>query len=166
MAEEAITGKWLEELGFREQTHIVFHIGKFYIWDRKFFGVGSTCPGNRRQIAQVESRQHLLEILRALRVDFNDPDAKVLLHRISRQLPGKNTCPEGLVQCEKCTPSPEPEKFVAQWECVVTKQTGGDTVCCDAKLINGTGDDLEFWEIEVPGNKWVEGDVFYVLRSR
>jgi hypothetical protein len=57
------------------------------------------------------------------------------------------------------------EKLVAAWECVVT-ETDSDLVYCDAHPIDGTKtDEREFWEIEVPGNKWTEGDVFYVLHN-
>lgn len=76
------------------------------------------------------------------------------------------TCPEGLIQCAKCTPLLTPEKLVATWECVVT-ETDGDIVYCDAYPLDGTPtDDREFWEVKVPGNKWTEGHAFYVLRSR
>jgi hypothetical protein len=57
------------------------------------------------------------------------------------------------------------DKLVAQWECVITEQGGGGTVWCDAHLIGGGEDDVEFWELGIPGNKWTEGDVFYVIQN-
>jgi hypothetical protein len=59
----------------------------------------------------------------------------------------------------------ERKKLVATWECVVT-ESDGDTVWCDAYLLGENFDVREFWEVEVPGNKWTEGHAFYVLRSR
>jgi len=57
------------------------------------------------------------------------------------------------------------EKLVATWECVVT-ESEGDSVWCDAyPLDGGREDEREFWVVRVPGNKWTEGHVFYVLRS-
>lgn len=76
------------------------------------------------------------------------------------------TCPEGRDLCNDCTPSPAPEKLVAVWECVVA-EAKGDSVWCDAYPLDGSGEDgREFLEVEVPGNKWTEGHVFYVLRPR
>lgn len=59
--------------------------------------------------------------------------------------------------------SPQREKLVATWECVVT-ESDGDSVWCDAYLLGQGGEVREFWEVEVPGNKWTEGHAFYVLQ--
>ena len=53
---------------------------------------------------------------------------------------------------------------VGQWECVVN-ESDGDELWCTAHLIGGTEEDVESWALSVPGNKWVEGDVFYVLKA-
>jgi len=76
------------------------------------------------------------------------------------------TCGEGQDKCNSCKDSDEDqiaEKLVATWECVVTERDG-DSVWCDAYPLDDSGD-REFWEIEVPGNKWTEGFAFYVLRA-
>jgi len=51
--------------------------------------------------------------------------------------------------------------LIAEWECVVTEP--GDVVGCDAYCLSS--DEREYWQIEVPGNKWEQGHVFYVLRG-
>jgi hypothetical protein len=51
--------------------------------------------------------------------------------------------------------------LLAEWECVVAEP--GDVVGCDAFCLSS--DEREYWLIEVPGNKWEQGHVFYVLRG-
>lgn len=43
--------------------------------------------------------------------------------------------------------------------------TDGDIVYCDAYPLDGNGD-RELWEVDVRGNKWEEGNAFYVLQAR
>lgn len=33
-------------------------------------------------------------------------------------------------------------------------------------MLDKDNDVVEFWEIEIPGNKWTEGYVFYVVRPK
>ena len=73
------------------------------------------------------------------------------------------TCPEGRELCVSCAST---KRLVATWECIVTKSEG-DLVHCEAHPLGGAQiDGREFWEVEVPGNLWTEGHVFYVLRPR
>lgn len=56
------------------------------------------------------------------------------------------------------------KKFLVEWECIVT-EVNGDVVYCNAYAL-GNDEPEEFWELIVPGHKWTEGHVFYVLHSK
>ena len=54
-------------------------------------------------------------------------------------------------------------KLNAVFECIVTERDG-DRVWCEAHPLGEYANEpLEFWELDVPGNKWDEGIVFYVV---
>lgn len=58
------------------------------------------------------------------------------------------------------------KKFNALFECVVEEREG-DVVWCTAHPLGNVKQfegDVEFWEIEVPGNEWEEGHVFYLVQ--
>ena len=53
---------------------------------------------------------------------------------------------------------------VCVYECIVTERFGS-AVDCDAKPIgpDSEGKPDEFWEIDIPGCTWIEGDAFYMV---
>ncbi len=57
----------------------------------------------------------------------------------------------------------KPKKHIAVWECIV-KEVSDKIIWCEAYLLQDPDDYVDYWEVDVSGHKWVEGDAFYVLK--